>query len=985
MRSWLKSLRGSGELTELPEELTKLLAQAKRDRKALRDLLKRSETASKEMGSLADPLEAMRATAESLTSQMSALQAQAESFKKATSRIDAVTAHATGLAEWQAAHDSSSEEADRTIGELTTKVHDLRTVVGEAVAAKDEIMELLDPKGDVTKVRAQINDLMVDISRLEVRSDDFAQMEARIAAIGEQAEGLDEDQRVMVRSVESVSKRLAETGANLSELNDGLQSAALVKQEIEDLSGPKGALVKIRAQLEEAREKSLDYGQEVARVREDQAVVRAAQEGVVSRYEDLSSKMEAIDSGVEKANASVARVDKVMLDFTKAEELGARTERQLNALQTMSDHINQKLASVERQREALDRTEAQARALTDLHWELEAKLKEARSQIKEVRKVHSSVDDLGELNAKVAERSDELRAGQVLVERESKTLRAALAGLQEQMRRSTKRFELEQSTLEVDGQRVITLRSDVTDLENRFRELEAAGQGVNETSRKIDEMSARTTSLSGDLGRLSEQVELVEGMREGMSEARRTAVDVAASLSRIEGRQSDVQDAVSDLRTLRGTQEEVAGAMETLRASRAEIERMQTEQAETGAWLAENHEAMRTLRADVAKLDDLTANVDHMREISVRVLAAASDLDERAESFEELEVRMSELRRIGTQLDERTTNLLSGLADADSRFKTVTRNANKVDGVRVTVEAVMVAIQDAERRMADLGEGVDSAVERSDALTALSQSADRVMADIRQREHALSKAAEQLEGVAALRKEAAGVVQTLEDQIRVVKEGLVIAEEQSEKLGQRADVLEARAGSLRFAEKRITQFEEKLARLDTVEQELQQSIETLLARQKGVGQVRSDVEKLFATSEKTLEGVRAISAARDEVQSAAQMLESVQAKAEAMNEALESIDARQEQIEKAEVRLGRADALLREIRAGLEALTSQRAVVDQVIATSGRLSFEAREAEGLIAALREEREMTQGIHDALKELREEDSDTIQIKFGTTEG
>ena len=73
MQSWLKSLLSSGELTEMPEELAKLLAQAKRDRKALGDLLKRSETASKEIGGLVDPLEAMRGTAESLASQMSAL------------------------------------------------------------------------------------------------------------------------------------------------------------------------------------------------------------------------------------------------------------------------------------------------------------------------------------------------------------------------------------------------------------------------------------------------------------------------------------------------------------------------------------------------------------------------------------------------------------------------------------------------------------------------------------------------------------------------------------------------------------------------------------------------------------------------------------------------------------------------------------------------------------------------------------------------
>ena len=668
---------------------------------------------------------------------------------------------------------------------------------------------------------------MVDISRLEVRSNDFAKVEGRIEAISEQAGDLAEEQKSMTRSVESVSKRLDQADAKVLELGEGLEAGMLVRQELEDFTGPKGVLAGIRAQVAKAREESLDCGQEAARIREDQVVVKAAQEAFVSRYDDLRARMDTLDSGVDQANASMARVDKAMIDLTKAEELRARTERQLNALQMLSDQINQKVASVERQREAMDRTEAQARALTDLHWELEAKLKEARSQIKEVKKVHSSVEDLRELNTKVAERSGELRAEQAGVEREGKTLRAALAGLQEQMRRTTKRFELEQSTLEADGQRVIALRTDVTDLENRFHGLEETGSLVNEASRKFDEMSARMTSLSGELGRLSEQVELVEGMREGMSEAQRAAVDVAASLTRIEARQSDVQDTVDDLRTLRGAQEEVAGALESVRTTRSELERMQMGQSETGAWLAGTHESVLELRAKLAQLSDLAANVDHMRKSADRVMAAASDLDERRESFDELDVRMSELRQIGTRLDERTNNLLSSLADADHRFKAVARKADKADEIRVTIEGVMAAVQQAEQRMAELGEGVDSAAERSEALNSLSQRADRVMANIRRGERALSQAGEQLEGVSTLRKESAELVQSLEDHIRVVKEGLVIAEEQSDKIGQRADLLEARAGSLRFAEKRITQFEEKLARLDAVEQELQHSIRNL--------------------------------------------------------------------------------------------------------------------------------------------------------------
>ena len=560
----------------------------------------------------------------------------------------------------------------------------------------------------------------------------------------------------------------------------------------------------------------------------------------------MRSKLESVDEGVDKANANVARVEKAKLDLTKAEELGARTQRQLSALQALSDHIIQKTGSVERQREALDRTEAQARALTDLHWELEAKLKEARSQIKDLKKVHSSVDDLRDMNAKVAERTGELRTEQAEVVRESKTLRAGLAGLQEQMRRTTKRFELEQSTLEADGQRVIALRADVTDLESRLHKLEESGPSVNEASRKVDEMSARLTSLSGELGRIGEQVELVEGMREGMSEAQRMAVDVAASLSKLEARQSDVQESMNDLQTLRGTGEEVAEALESLRATRSEIERSQTGQAETGAWLAGTHESIQELRTKVAQLNDLTTNIDHMRENADRVIAAASDLDERRESFDELEVRMSELGQIGTQLDERTNNLLSGLVDADNRFKAVARNADKADDARVMVEGIMGAVEQAERQMAELGEGVDSAAERSEALTLLSQRADRVMADIRQGEKALSKAVEQLESLSTLRKEAAEAVQipggsdpSSEGGSRP-RRGAV---RQDRAAGRPAGGQGRQPPLCRKANHAI-RGEARTARRSGAGA-IQQSTEALLARQESVGQVRSDVQELF--------------------------------------------------------------------------------------------------------------------------------------------
>ena len=180
--SW-KSLFGSGELTELPKELTDLLAQSKRDSKALRELLKRSETAAKKFERLVDPLEAMQATAKSLNAQMSELQGRVDSFGEAVSTIDAVAGQAAGLAESQAAHVSSNEEADSKIGELTTKVTELRTVVEGAMTAKDEVAELVGPESPVAQLLEEVKSVRADLRQAEERTTALGESVSRFAVL----------------------------------------------------------------------------------------------------------------------------------------------------------------------------------------------------------------------------------------------------------------------------------------------------------------------------------------------------------------------------------------------------------------------------------------------------------------------------------------------------------------------------------------------------------------------------------------------------------------------------------------------------------------------------------------------------------------------------------------------------------------------------------------------------------------------------------
>ena len=981
MASWIQSLFGD----QSPEELTKLLAQAERERKALRALLKRSDDASKSLVSLSEPLKSVGATVDSVTGQVAELKGRIESVEVAASRVDAVERRSEELEASQRERSSSLEDTAKDIEGLHAKILDVQTVMDAAVVAKKELAELSGPKGSVAGLLAGVDRLNADFEKMEARGDSLEQnleridaLEKREAELGASQDRLTQAHERAFFGADRVEGRVKGLHDRLSSIEEDLTSVAVAKQEIEDIAGPEGALAKVRKQVELAREQALDCGENVAHIREDQAELRNSHENAAARYEKLSGGMEALGESTKKAIRDIAKVEGTMQDLEKADELSARTERQLLALKTLADNTNQTVASLERHKEAIDRTEAQARGLTNLHWELESRLKDTRAQIKEVKKVNTSIEELRTMSTQVKERSSELRTEQAAIHEENKLLQATMGGLQEEMRRGATRFELEQSGLEAISQRIIALRTGLTEFENRFRALDDTSKAVREAERKVDDVSARASTISAELGRLSEQVELVEGMREGMAQALATASEVEGSLQGIEARRGEVREAVDDLATLRASREEVENTLERLRATRAEIDRMQTAQSETGAWLATTHESTRELRQMVAELDDLSGNVRHMRQNADHVMAVAGDLEARKESFEELEARMSELRRVGSQLDERTSNLLGTLTDADHRLRALVRRADKADEVRVVIEGVSAEVEEAELRMEELGGGVESVAERQEALTTLSQRVNRLMADIEQGREAMTQTTGHFDRVSELRKEAAAAIQTLEDQIRTASEDLKNAEEQAEKVGARAERLEARAGSLRFAEKRITQFEEKLARLDKVEQELDRSIETLTARQESLDQVRDDVQTLFATSQSTLEDVRAISEARDEVQGASETLDAVRAKADTMTKVLANIDQRQLQIQQAEDRLSRADALLMEIRVGLESLASQKAVIDHVIATSGKLTFEAKEAEGLIEALRQERELTQGVHDAVKKLRETDTDIRAI-------
>ena len=184
MASWIKSLFGGNEevnpLTELPEDLKKIFEQAKRDRKALRDLLRRSEKAQEVLQDVSGPLATVQASAESMTLQMKELQARVDAFTDVSEKVDSVEHRARELTESQSKATTTLDDAAKRVSDLKMQVRDIRSMVDEIVTARDDLTEMAGPYGTVATLLKRVNVLREELQQMQDRGSALKETSAQL-------------------------------------------------------------------------------------------------------------------------------------------------------------------------------------------------------------------------------------------------------------------------------------------------------------------------------------------------------------------------------------------------------------------------------------------------------------------------------------------------------------------------------------------------------------------------------------------------------------------------------------------------------------------------------------------------------------------------------------------------------------------------------------------------------------------------------------
>ncbi len=95
-------------------------------------------------------------------------------------------------------------------------------------------------------------------------------LEGQLASFMKRANDMADEGRKMSGTLDAARRRVAEMDEEVSELGDRMQSVAAARQEIEELTGPSGAVERLRGRAEGLHEAFLEYRKETEELRQAQ-------------------------------------------------------------------------------------------------------------------------------------------------------------------------------------------------------------------------------------------------------------------------------------------------------------------------------------------------------------------------------------------------------------------------------------------------------------------------------------------------------------------------------------------------------------------------------------------------------------------------------------------------------------------------------------------------------------------------------------------
>ena len=599
---------------------------------------------------------------------------------------------------------------------------------------------------------------------------------------------------------------------NLSEAGKSIQKEKVVLDQLRD-------------DLRQAQDETKDSADKRVALKGDFDKLWAIGSQLQQEYGRMKESLRATREEASNTTEAVRDVEKKLRPLVKLNELSETTEERLAMLNSLAEHVMQKVKVLENQKHTVEHAVVESNRVSEMVWNMDVQIGKLNEGSKQAAQADETLSRIEHVSRAVMAKLEQAQKTKEAFFGDLTKLEKGRVELCEFVKGHFEHLALDRKEFESFEQRVQTLQSELGALESGFDDLAAKEEGVAAMGQKAADLSEKLTKLFERTEKLQERQDGLATLDSQLAQTEELGAQVTRQHETLVQGRKEVDTLRKELDELYKTQTEIAKVREQIGADRRAFEAFLQRVNEFRHFIPDLDSRMDAIRDKLSVVDEGTQK-------AATLVAMTDDLDNQM-------MRIAAHQQLVEKIDTRVNSLNVFSVSVDKRLEEQITRRNEVEALKHQCDVLGVQVGDAQQKLqavsglqhkllplttqvATIKTQIDQATaafkeahrdetELAAQAKRFAELADRsrdVATTVDERLKQIQSASEELGRASTVKEELAQELGRFQARQREVGAHVKASEDQIKRIGQQLKQLDQRHSKLSFAERKIAAFEE---------------------------------------------------------------------------------------------------------------------------------------------------------------------------------
>ena len=346
---------------------------------------------------------------------------------------------------------------------------------------------------------------------------------------------------------------------NLSEAGKSIQKEKVVFDQLRD-------------DLRQAQDETKDSADKRVALKGDFDKLWAIGSQLQQEYGRMKESLRATREEASNTTEAVRDVEKKLRPLVKLNELSETTEERLAMLNSLAEHVMQKVKVLENQKHTVEHAVVESNRVSEMVWNMDVQIGKLNEGSKQAAQVDETLSRIEHVSRAVMAKLEQAQKTEEAFSGDLTKLEKGRVELCEFVKGHFEHLALDRKKFESFEQRVQTLQSELGALESGFDGLAAKEEGVAAMGQKAADLSEKLTKLFERTEKLQERQDGLATLDSQLAQTEELGAQVTRQHETLVQGRKEVDTLRKELDELYKTQTKIAKVREQIGADRRAFE-----------------------------------------------------------------------------------------------------------------------------------------------------------------------------------------------------------------------------------------------------------------------------------------------------------------------------------------------------------------------------------------------------------------------------